>query len=156
VQSFNCESCALSLTALQQPTAFRLATHTISDVFNDEHLITQLGSYSEERQSNSCDPQESPSSDDHVGQTSLLFLVIDAAADYYSSNKTLMSSPPDVKVDIILDPYLLGVLPRSLAPTVAYIMCVAFVAYYLSGYIYAWIRRPAMTKKNTEKKSKVS
>jgi hypothetical protein len=117
-----------SLTVLQQPTAFRLATHTLSDVFNDEQLITLLGTYSEERQSSPCEPQEGSYGDGDAGQTSMLFLVMDAAADYHSSNKTLMRSPPDVRVDIILDPYILGLLPRSLLPTVVYIAFVAFVA----------------------------
>jgi len=85
----------------------------------------------------------------------MLFLAIDAAADFYSSNKTLMSSPPDVNVDIILDPYILGLLPRSLVPTVAYIVCVAVVAYFVSGYIYAWIRGP-IKPRSERKKSKVS
>jgi hypothetical protein len=139
---------------LQQPTAFRLATHTISDAFNDEHLITQLGSYSEERQSSACEPQDGAYSDHHP--TSMLFLAIDAAADYHSSNKTLMKFPPDVKVDIILDPYVLGLLPRSLLPTVVYVVCVAIMAYYMSGHIYAYIRGPTKAEKNEKKKSKVS
>jgi hypothetical protein len=86
----------------------------------------------------------------------MLFLAIDAAADYHSSNKTLMKFPPDVKVDIILDPFVLGLLPRSLLPTAGYIVCVAIVAYYASGYIYAYIRGPTKDKKNEKKKSKVS
>jgi hypothetical protein len=94
-------------------------------------------------------------SGENGGPTSMLFLAVDAAADYHSSNKTLMSSPPDVKVDIILDPYVLGVIPRSLLPTVFYILCVAVVAYYVSGYIYGWIRGPGKAIKS-EKKSKVS
>ncbi len=124
-------------------------------MFNDDELITHLGSYSEERQANGCEPQDGSYSDGHGGLTSMIFLSIDAAADYHSSNKRLMIAPPDVKVDIILDPHLLGLLPRSLLPTAVYIVCVAVFAYYASGYIYAWIRGPVKAK-NNEKKSKVS
>lgn len=124
-------------------------------MFNDDELITQLGSYSEERQANPCEPQDGLHGDGHGGPTSMLFLSIDAAADYHSSNKRLMTAPPDVKVDILLDPYMLGLFPRSLLPTAVYIVGVAVFAYYASGYIYAYIRGPVRAK-NNEKKSKVS
>ena len=63
-----------------------------------------------------------------------------------------MEYPPAVHVDIsmsyllyhastsltsvVLDPYILNIIPRSLAPTVTYITFVAIGAWFLSGYIY--------------------
>lgn len=139
-----------------QPTAFNLTTHTISDAFEDEVLIAELGTYSESRQS-SCETDYYGSTTEEDISTSLLFLVIDAAADYKSSDKSLMASPPKVKVDIVLDPYLLSVLPRSLAPTAAYVSCVTVAAYFVSGLLYRWISPPAPEKKVASKeKSKVS
>lgn len=51
-----------------------------------------------------------------------------------------MENVPPVFVDIILDPYLFNVLPRSLAPTVAYIILLAIGSWYLSKYISSWIQ----------------
>jgi len=73
-------------------------------------------------------------------EISTLFLRIQAAADYYTTNTTLMTNVPPVHVDIILDPYLMNVLPRSLVPTVAYILLLAIGGWYLSKYISGWVR----------------
>ncbi|QKX60731.1 uncharacterized protein TRUGW13939_07877 [Talaromyces rugulosus] len=66
---------------------------------------------------------------------SVLFLRILAAADYYTANSTLMESVQPVKADIILDPFLLNVFPRSLVPTVIYALPVAVLVYFIGAYI---------------------
>ncbi|KAJ4402412.1 hypothetical protein N0V91_007277 [Didymella pomorum] len=71
--------------------------------------------------------------------TSLLFLRVQAAASYYSTDRTLMDYPPPVDVDIILDPFLLNVLPRSLAPVGLYITGIAVASWFVSDYIYRWL-----------------
>ena len=43
---------------------------------------------------------------------------------------------PPVDADIILDPFLLNVLPRSLLPTGVYLIVIAVIAWYLSDYIW--------------------
>lgn len=48
-----------------------------------------------------------------------------------------MRNPPPVLVDIILDPFLLNILPRSLLPTVGYIVVVAAAAYFAARYVVA-------------------
>lgn len=48
-----------------------------------------------------------------------------------------MGNPPPVLVDIILDPFLLNILPRSLLPTVGYIVAVAAAAYFAARYVVA-------------------
>lgn len=50
-----------------------------------------------------------------------------------------MEHPLPVDVDIILDPFILNVLPRSLGPTAIYISGVAAAAFFISGLIYRWI-----------------
>jgi hypothetical protein len=69
-----------------------------------------------------------------------------------------MRSPPDVGVDIILDPYLLNVLPRSLVPTGVYLIIISILSYYLSGAIYAWLSNigcgPSSTIANNTAKGK--
>jgi hypothetical protein len=47
----------------------------------------------------------------------------------------MMEIVPPVAVDLILDPFLLNVLPRSLAPTAAWTVIVAAAAWLISGWI---------------------
>lgn len=49
-----------------------------------------------------------------------------------------MINVPPVYVDIILDPFIFNVLPRSLLPTVAYIILLAIGSWYLSKHISKW------------------
>lgn len=48
-----------------------------------------------------------------------------------------MRNPPPVLVDIILDPFLFNILPRSLLPTVGYIIVVAVAAYFAARHAVA-------------------
>jgi len=50
-----------------------------------------------------------------------------------------MREPPPVLVDLILDPYLLNLLPQSLVPTVAYIVAIAVLSWFLSSHIFTWL-----------------
>jgi len=70
-------------------------------------------------------------------------LQILAAADYYTTNRTLMEHVPPVFVDIILDPYLLNVLPQSLVPTGVYLIVVAISSWYLAKFIARWLHMVA-------------
>lgn len=54
-----------------------------------------------------------------------------------------MRDPPPVGVDVILDPYLANVLPRSLAPTVAFIILVGICGWFLSGMIWQKLQAAA-------------
>lgn len=69
----------------------------------------------------------------------MLFLQIFAAADYFSLNRTLMETVPPVLVDVILDPYMLNIFPRSLLPTALYIVILAVGAWFLSGYTWRYL-----------------
>lgn len=137
----------------QQPTDFWLETYSLSHVFDTPELITSLAQYSEQPQ----DSDERKEGFHHSTEPqSVLFLRVQAAASYYSTNRTLMEYPEAVDVDIsrprhailngtrlltypVLDPFLLNILPRSLVPVAIYITAVAVGAWFLSEHIYRWL-----------------
>lgn len=82
-----------------------------------------------------------------------MFLRIQAAADYFTMNRTLMEHVPLVFVDIILDPYILNILPRSLIPTVGYIILLAIGSWYLSKYVSIWVGLLVRGDKDLQKKT---
>ncbi len=91
--------CNHKVTSDQSPTDFWLDTYTVAQVLDTPELISSLASYSDQLQEatvssviNSLKP---------TGEAqSILFLRIQAAASYYSTNRTLMDHPPPVDVDI--------------------------------------------------------
>ena len=86
------------------------------------------------------------------GISSTLFLQVYAAADYYTMNQSMMQNPPPVFVDIILDPYLFNIVPRSLLPTAVYIIILAVGGWYIAKYISAFIQSIARPGYVAEKK----
>jgi hypothetical protein len=84
----------------QQPTEFWLDTFPISEVFETPSLISGLAEYSGNQPQGACPEEASIDSSISGSQTSVLFLRLYAAADYFSTNKTLMREPPLVGVDI--------------------------------------------------------
>jgi hypothetical protein len=147
------------LMLYKQPTEFRLEAYEPRTVFETTELISQLSEYSWSRQSTGLSDEESgpeearqPSSPlPQKANASVLFLRILASADYYTTNETLMSEVPPVFVDIILDPYLLNVLPRSLLPTVGYIIIVAILSWFLARWISKRIRAIAIHRDQDKK-----
>lgn len=138
----------IALILAQQPTSFRLSVYQLSEVFDSPELIASLASFSETQQSevNSYEnrtPRISRSFKKSPHETdllqSVLLLQILAAADYYTTNRTLMEQVPPVFVDIILDPFLMNVFPRSLVPTGIYLIVVAISSWHLAKYIAKWL-----------------
>jgi hypothetical protein len=134
----------------QQPTAFSLHIHTLSGVFNDPELISSMSAYAYARQAGIDDlerqklvarraVQPSTLQPSAAPRLSVLFLQVFAAADYYTLNQRLMENVPPVLADIILDPYIFNVFPKSLLPTAGYILAVAIASWFLSGYIWQLI-----------------
>lgn len=80
----------------QQPTSFKLTTHTLAHVFDTSELIKSLADFCESR---SAYTEDSRLSLLH-GPRSLLFLQVTAAAEYYSTNNSLMQNVPPVKVNL--------------------------------------------------------
>jgi hypothetical protein len=73
-------------------------------------------------------------------EVSVLLLHVQAAADYYTMNQTLMGNVPPVLVEIILDPYIFNAIPRSLVPTIGYIVVLVAGSWFLAKYISGWIQ----------------
>lgn len=124
---------------IQQPTAFHLETFTLPHVFETPELIASLYNYSMSRQSFS-----NPIKQQHHSATErespILFLRIYAAAEYFALNSTLMNHPEPVLTDLILDPFLFNVLPRTLVPTVGFVLLIAAVSWLLGAkFLRPWL-----------------
>lgn len=147
----------------QQPTAFSLDTFTLKDVFDDPPLIGSLSAYAYARQAEIDDlerqkllarrakqsPELATSAESRI---SILFLRIFAAADYYTLDKSLMENVPPVLVDIILDPYILNIFPKSLLPTAGYILVFAIVGWFVSGYVWQLMLKLVISAEDEQRK----
>ncbi|KAK6340992.1 hypothetical protein TWF696_009304 [Orbilia brochopaga] len=80
-----------------------------------------------------------------------LYLKISAIASYYTTNATLMTHPEPVLVDIILDEFLLGVLPRSLLNVGLFIAFMAVVSWYVGIWMLNWIGAVAQREMKKQK-----
>ncbi|KAK4580211.1 hypothetical protein LTR86_000414 [Recurvomyces mirabilis] len=129
-----------------QPTTFWLDTYTVDHVFDTPPLVQSLAAFSLVRQ----EPNSQLLTGGHTGsdQESLLFLRLQAAADFFSSNTTLMQDPPPVDIDLILDPYLGNIFPRSLLPTGIYIVLLAIGGWWVSGVIWKQYFTPEKERKD--------
>ncbi|KAK2790231.1 hypothetical protein FQN52_005728 [Onygenales sp. PD_12] len=141
----------------EQPTTFTLTTHTLSDILDSPPLISSLTTFStthlptllhnlQSQDPHSSHPLQLPpklglssSSSSSSPQTSALFLQIHAAADYFSLDKGLMQNVPPVQADIILDPFLFNVFPKSLVPTAGYLAIVAGGAWLVAWLVWVGI-----------------
>ncbi|KAJ8070979.1 hypothetical protein OCU04_001333 [Sclerotinia nivalis] len=148
--------------AATDPTSFRLNTYDLTTVFETPDLITSLAQYSETRQPVFNDVQDYIPKISHADfkyrhkkndVSSTLFLQIYAAADYYTMNQTLMENVPPILIDIILDPYIFNVLPRSLVPTIAYVILLAVGSWYASKYVMDWMCTIGTNELKSEKKN---
>ncbi|PYI03777.1 hypothetical protein BO78DRAFT_463053 [Aspergillus sclerotiicarbonarius CBS 121057] len=132
-----------------QPTTFTLTTHTLTHTLSDPILFSSLTNYSSSRlTSTSTTPDldidindaEKPFDNGPISD-SVLFLRVRAAADYFSTDAELMRTVPPVAVDVILDPFLGNVFPRSLVPTACYGVVVAGVAILVGKWVVGELGR---------------
>ena len=117
-------------------------------MFDTPRLIQSLAGYAESQASQPHAEDIDAVKPDYSKGT-VLFLHVQAVADYFTTNKTLMQHPEPVDVDIILDPYLANVLPASLLPTAGYIIVLAVVAWFVSNKIAALLK-PEQNKQHTD------
>ncbi|KAK4937245.1 hypothetical protein LTR10_022077 [Elasticomyces elasticus] len=137
-----------------QPTSFFLQAYDVDTAFANAELLTSLSDYSYKRHDKLTEADKellqrrkaSPNED-----STYLFLQIFAAADYYSLNNTLMTTPPPVAVDIILDRYIFNIFPRSLLSTGLYLVLLAVGAWFLSGWISALLVKPPNAEEISKK-----
>ncbi|RHZ65638.1 uncharacterized protein CDV56_101143 [Aspergillus thermomutatus] len=132
-----------------QPTSFTLDTYTLSSTIEDPSLLSAISLYSSARLAASTSntlirnaKRQPPLSSMDPAPTSdaVLFLRIRAAADYFSLDKALMENVPPVLADVILDPFLWNVFPRSLLPTAGYVCVVGTVAVLLARWVMGAFR----------------
>lgn len=134
----------------KQPTSFTLTTYSIPQVLEEPDLVTSLAHY-EISHTPSAEEDGKERGDFETKESSKLLLRVVTAADYFTDDEKLMKHPEPVHVDLILDPFLYNVLPRSLAPTVMYIAALVPVAWivarWVSGRMVSVARAGAETKK---------
>ena len=122
----------------------------MQSIFNNADLLSSLTSYSYARHASVDEAgmlsfqaaSEQRQARVSTKPTSFLFLQILAAADYYTLNQSLMQDVPPVHADVILDPYLLNVLPKSLLPTALYLVIIAIIGWFLSGWCWDHLVMP--------------
>ncbi|KAI2642048.1 hypothetical protein GGS21DRAFT_287944 [Xylaria nigripes] len=137
-----------------QPTAFRLEAYELDTVFGTPDLISDLSEYASTLQSNIENYVDTSSQAlARKERDSVVLLRVFAAADFYTRNHTLMKDVPSVHVDIILDPFVSNLLPRSLLPTVMYIMVVAIVSWFAGKWISSRVSQIASGLAKQETKS---
>lgn len=110
-----------------------METYTVSDILAEPGLLwTPV-------------PAQLPDNHDELlapataAQESALFLRIQAAADFYTLNASLLNNPPAVEVDLSLDPYVFNVIPRSLLPIGIYLSFVVIASLFLSRAVARWL-----------------
>ena len=118
--------------------------YEVDHVFETPELVTSLAEFSQRRQVASIAGRTVKDNKlahlmPRAERASVLFLRILAAADYYSDDPGRMDSVDPVLVDIILDPYLYNVLPRSLVPATIYMVCIALFGWFISQLTLRWI-----------------
>ncbi|GAW22017.1 hypothetical protein ANO14919_115510 [Xylariales sp. No.14919] len=130
--------------AATQPTAFKLDVYDLETVFRAPELTSELSEYASTLHFNMNNQAaiSSPTLEPGI-KDSVKLLRILVAADYYTTNHTLMKNVPPIMVDIILDPFVLNILPRSLSSTVTYITVVAIVSWFVGKWISSWVRQIA-------------
>lgn len=144
---------------IKEPTSFDLDVFELATVWETPDLIQSLAEYASSRRPSSSssedqEPRIHQAVSDETGErsSSALLLRVLAAADYFTDNAGLMVDPPPVLVDLILDPFIYNVLPRSLVPTVGYIvvvaMCTWFVARWTASYLGSIARSQDSGKKH--------
>ena len=123
--------------------------YELNTVWNTPELMQSLADYAYSRQSSidsHADREEGERS------ASVLLLQIKASADYFTDDAALMRDPPPVLVDLILDPYLYNLIPRSLVPTIGFLVVVGLVAWFVARSVASKLQSIAVAGESREKK----
>lgn len=123
--------------------------YELDTVWDTPELMQSLADYAYSRQS-STDSQE----DREEGErsASILLLQIKASTDYFTDDAALMRDPPPVLVDLILDPYLYNLIPRSLVPTIGFLVLVGLVGWFVARSVASKLQSIAVAGESREKK----
>ncbi|KHN95851.1 GPI-Mannosyltransferase II co-activator, Pga1 [Metarhizium album ARSEF 1941] len=121
-----------------EPNRFDMEAYTLETVVRDPRLLRSLNAYAASR------PSVQTTKHSTIGSESRSLLVeIHSAADYFTDNAELMTRPPPILVDFILDPFLFNVLPQSLLPTVGYLSLLGIVTWFVGRWVASSLRRVA-------------
>lgn len=125
----------------------------MSDILADSALFSSLSRFSAANERRSS-PSERNNIKTVNNNKSALFLRVLAMVDYFTTNATLMENVPPVTVDLILDPFLANVFPRSLVPTAAWIVVVSVVSVVVARFISGFLSDLAGTARAEEENRK--
>ncbi|KAG6010271.1 hypothetical protein E4U21_007320 [Claviceps maximensis] len=134
-----------------EPTRFDIKAYTPEAVRKDPLLLHSITTFSASSGQQNAPPAQEPSTGLRDRSSSLL-IEIRAAADYFTDDEELMSHPPPVLVDLVLDPFLLNVLPRSLVPTVGYLLLVGVTTWYVARRIASGLQSVVILTESEVKK----
>jgi len=132
---------------------FDLAVYELDTVWQTPELIQSLANYSFSRQDQETVlTKESTQTEGREREASVLLLQIKSSADYFTNDAALMKVPSPVHVDLILDPYLYGIVPHSLVPTAGYLVLVGAVAWFVSRSVASRLQTITVTADGANKK----
>lgn len=137
-----------------------MEVYELSHVWENSELMVSLAQYAyanlpePDFQSKDSNTPEKGNSTPQERTASVLLLHVQAAADYFSHDATLMKDPQPVLVDLILDPYLYNVLPASLLPTGGYIILVAIVTWFVARWVTSILQNIADEADPSDSKKK--
>lgn len=126
--------------------------YEVDTVWDTPELIQSLAEYARSRPANSEGVQDPSLEGQQERKSSVLLLQVRAFADYFTDNAALMKDPPPVLVDLILDPYLYNAVPRSLLPTIGYLVLVGLVAWFVARSVASKLQSIAITAETSTKK----
>ncbi|KAK2590800.1 hypothetical protein QQS21_011505 [Conoideocrella luteorostrata] len=123
-----------------EPTSFHMESYILEKVLQNAQLLKSINTYSASRRSDQARPM---SVSEISNSSSALLVEVRATADYFTDVKELMSNPRPVLVDLILDPFLLNVLPQSLLPTAGYLILLCITTWFMAQWIATGLRSVA-------------
>ncbi|PUU73726.1 hypothetical protein B9Z19DRAFT_1094467 [Tuber borchii] len=131
--------------AATSPTDLTLNIYTASQLLDKPSLLANMTAYATHQLPPSpVNKLSCPS----AAPRSVLYLNIRAKAGYYTHEKHRMETPDPVRVEIVLDPFILNALPESLLPIAVTIILTALSAFWLSGRVYNILRNIASLKQS--------
>ncbi|EFY88317.1 hypothetical protein MAC_05658 [Metarhizium acridum CQMa 102] len=124
-----------------------MEAYTLDTVLENDKLLHSLSAYAASRPNIQTTRQSTI-----IPDSSSLLVEIHSAADYFTDNAELMTNPPPVLVDLILDPFLFNVLPKSLLPTVGYLSLLGIVTWFAARWVASSLQSVADLMETPSKK----
>ena len=150
---------------LKQPTDLLLETHDLFVVRSDPDLLVSLAESMARENQTSTNSQrnmeailaratETTDASKHVSRQPIktqILLRIVATTNYFTDDAILMRNVPPTAIEIILDPWVGGLVPATVVPILVYVLAVAGVAVILAQTV-VWILEPLANAGETQDK----